>query len=85
MVKLNRYERECRKLDDMVRENENGMRILMEAADAIACSHLKNKDMLVHTLGKQKGGSSTGGLGFLIKHVLIENKLEALKDNLKQS
>jgi hypothetical protein len=38
----------------------------------------------MHSLGKQKGSSSTGGLGFIIKHVMIEKKMDELKEELQR-
>lgn len=47
----------------------------------MAGEHQSNKDKLLYTLGKVKG-STTGGLGYLIKHIVIENKANELKEKL---
>lgn len=76
---LNDYERVSNTLVDDLRDIENRLHYLLENSAFVLGQHVTNKDKLLHTLGKQKG-SSTGGLGFLIKHALIERKIEEWRE-----
>jgi hypothetical protein len=68
---LNNYERTCQALDDLLRDIENRLHILIEGNDVISSQHLSNKDKLLNVLGKV-AGSTTGGLGYMMKHVNTE-------------
>jgi len=52
---------------------------LLVKSESVAANHIAIKDELLHTLGKQKG-STTGGLGFLMKHFLIDKGIVELKE-----
>ena len=74
---LNNYERTCQTLDDLLRDIENRLHILIEGSGVIWSSHLGNRDKLLNVLGRVIG-STTGGLGFMMKHVNIEKIIKAL-------
>ena len=69
-------------MDDDLRELENKLHILIQSQESVAGQHASNKDKLLFTLGKVKG-SESGGLGYLIKHVVIETKGTQLKGILE--
>lgn len=79
---LNLYERTCQALDDLLRDIENRLHVLIEGNDVISSQHLSNKDKLLNVLGRV-AGSNTGGLGYMMKHVRTEKQMTILKAHLQ--
>ena len=65
----------------MIRDIENRLHLLIEGNYVISSQHLSNKDKLLNVLGKV-AGSTTGGIGYMMKHVNTEKQMKILKDHL---
>ncbi len=81
---LNNYERSNKLIEDHLRELELKLLEISEEADSLNIRHQGSRQNLLQTLGKQKN-STTGGLGFLIKHSITHAVLSELRTTVQNA
>ena len=54
---------------------------MIEDQELLESQQLAFRDKLVYTIGSQKG-STTGGVGFIIKHYLVQRQTENIRSTL---